>query len=62
MKLNPTTAMVPITWPEFTNIHPFQPRDQVKGYEKLTKETSQYIATVTGLPGVFFTTTLWFSW
>lgn len=52
MKLNPTTAMVPITWPEFTNIHPFQPRDQVKGYEKLIKETSQYIATVTGLPGV----------
>lgn len=52
MKLNPTTAMVPITWPEFTNIHPFQPREQVKGYEKLTKEISQYIATVTGLPGV----------
>ncbi|XBW34902.1 hypothetical protein QEN19_000466 [Hanseniaspora menglaensis] len=52
MKLNPTTAMVPITWPEFTNIHPFQPRDQVKGYEKLIREISQYIATVTGLPGV----------
>ncbi|CAI8493304.1 unnamed protein product [Hanseniaspora opuntiae] len=52
MKLNPTTAMVPITWPEFTNIHPFQPKDQVEGYQKLIKEISQYIATVTGLPGV----------
>lgn len=52
MKLNPTTAMVPITWPEFTNIHPFQPRDQVQGYEKLIRDITQYIATVTGLPGV----------
>ena len=37
MKLNATTEMIPITWPEFANIHPFAPSEQTKGYEKLIK-------------------------
>ena len=32
MKLNGTTEMIPITWPEFSAIHPYAPQDQVAGY------------------------------
>jgi glycine dehydrogenase len=37
MKLNSTTSMLPITWPEFSAIHPFAPSDQVKGYMEMIK-------------------------
>jgi len=37
MKLNSTTSMIPITWPEFAAIHPFAPADQVKGYMEIIK-------------------------
>ena len=35
MKLNATTEMIPVTWPEFGNMHPFQPPDQAQGYKEL---------------------------
>ena len=37
MKLNSTSSMMPLTWPEFANVHPFAPKDQVQGYEQLIK-------------------------
>ncbi len=37
MKLNATTEMIPITWPEFANIHPFVPTDQSEGYHIIIK-------------------------
>jgi glycine dehydrogenase len=48
MKLNATTEMIPVTWPEFGQIHPFAPADQVKGYELLFIELSQWLCKVTG--------------
>src|SRR5690606_4663162 len=40
MKLNATAEMIPITWPEFSQIHPFAPADQVRGYHQLVQELS----------------------
>ena len=37
MKLNSTSSMVPLTWPEFSSVHPFAPYDQVKGYHRIIK-------------------------
>lgn len=37
MKLNSTSSMIPLTWPEFASVHPFAPKDQVKGYTELIK-------------------------
>lgn len=37
MKLNSTSSMIPLTWPEFSNVHPFVPIDQVKGYAEIIK-------------------------
>lgn len=49
MKLNPATAMYPVSWPEFSSIHPFVPIDQVKGYHEIIKELEKSLAKVTGL-------------
>ena len=40
MKLNATTEMIPITWPEFANLHPFAPQDQLAGYTNSTKPSN----------------------
>ncbi len=48
MKLNATTEMIPVTWPEFGNIHPFAPRNQVDGYYKLFNELESYLTEITG--------------
>ncbi|ANF58263.1 aminomethyl-transferring glycine dehydrogenase [Halotalea alkalilenta] len=48
MKLNATTEMIPVTWPEFADIHPFAPRDQVSGYLQLIDELSHALLEVTG--------------
>jgi len=37
MKLNSTSSMIPLTWPEFSDVHPFAPSDQVKGYHTIIK-------------------------
>ncbi|QEU60850.1 Gcv2 [Kluyveromyces lactis] len=52
MKLNATVEMIPITWPQFANIHPFQPRDQVEGYEVLIKNLEKDLASITGFDEV----------
>ena len=38
MKLNATSEMLPVTWPEFGRMHPFAPADQTKGYQQLFKQ------------------------
>jgi glycine dehydrogenase len=52
MKLNATTEMVPITWPEFANIHPFAPADQATGYREMIADLEQKLATITGYAAV----------
>ncbi|GAA3845758.1 aminomethyl-transferring glycine dehydrogenase [Sphaerisporangium flaviroseum] len=52
MKLNATTEMEPITWPELAGIHPYAPVDQVQGYLKLIKDLEGWLAEVTGYDAV----------
>lgn len=52
MKLNATTEMIPITWPEFGAIHPFVPMDQATGYLELIKELEDMLAEITGYDAV----------
>ena len=52
MKLNATSEMIPVTWPEFGQIHPYVPASQAEGYLQLFRELEQMIAEVTGLPAV----------
>lgn len=48
MKLNSTSSMIPITWTEFSNIHPFAPNDQVQGYATIIKELESDLCKITG--------------
>lgn len=48
MKLNATVEMIPITWPEFSQLHPFAPRDQATGYIELINELEKDLAEITG--------------
>ncbi|HEU5160261.1 MAG TPA: aminomethyl-transferring glycine dehydrogenase [Streptosporangiaceae bacterium] len=48
MKLNATTEMEPITWPEFAQIHPFAPLEQARGYLELIAELEEWLAELTG--------------
>lgn len=48
MKLNATTEMMPITWPEFARIHPFAPSDQVAGYRQMIDELAAFLVEITG--------------
>ncbi len=52
MKLNATAEMLPITWPEFANIHPFAPADQTAGYAQLIEELEGMLAECTGYDAV----------
>ncbi|SCW00390.1 LAFE_0C03136g1_1 [Lachancea fermentati] len=52
MKLNATVEMMPITWPQFANIHPFQPADQVEGYRELIGSLENDLANITGFDAV----------
>jgi glycine dehydrogenase len=52
MKLNATTEMIPVTWPELGNIHPFAPVDQTVGYETLTRNLEEWLAEITGFTAV----------
>ena len=51
MKLNPTTAMVPITWPQFADIHPYAPAWQAGGYQILRDELVSWLSDITGFAG-----------
>jgi glycine dehydrogenase len=52
MKLNATTEMEPITWPEFANMHPFAPAAQTEGYRDLVAQLETWLAEVTGYDAV----------
>ena len=52
MKLNATTEMEPVTWPEFAYIHPFAPAAQTEGYRKLVSSLEGWLAEVTGYDAV----------
>ena len=52
MKLNATAEMIPVTWPEFANIHPFAPADQTQGYARLIAELEQMLVACTGYDAV----------
>lgn len=52
MKLNATAEMIPVTWPEFGNLHPFCPADQALGYRKMIGELSDWLIDVTGYDNI----------
>ncbi|MDP2679490.1 MAG: aminomethyl-transferring glycine dehydrogenase [Rhodoferax sp.] len=52
MKLNATSEMIPITWPEFANIHPFCPEDQRAGYAVLDEQLRAWLCEATGYAGI----------
>ena len=52
MKLNATAEMIPVTWSEFSNIHPFAPLEQTKGYQKLFHDLETWLAEITGFAGI----------
>ncbi|RZJ01687.1 MAG: aminomethyl-transferring glycine dehydrogenase subunit GcvPA, partial [Rubrivivax sp.] len=51
MKLNATSEMIPITWPEFANVHPFAPADQLQGYQLLDEQLRAWLCQATGYAG-----------
>jgi len=48
MKLNATAEMIPLTWPEISNLHPFVPLDQAEGYVELTEHLKSQLCEITG--------------
>ncbi|MCA9679779.1 MAG: aminomethyl-transferring glycine dehydrogenase [Myxococcales bacterium] len=52
MKLNATTEMIPVTWPEFGRLHPFAPADQTGGYRALFEQLEAWLAEITGFAAV----------
>jgi glycine dehydrogenase len=52
MKLNATTEMIPVTWPEFGSLHPFAPRDQASGYHAMFARLENWLADITGYDAV----------
>ncbi len=52
MKLNATSEMIPVTWPEFANIHPFAPASQREGYRDLDEQLRAWLCEATGYAGI----------
>ncbi|MBX3600710.1 MAG: aminomethyl-transferring glycine dehydrogenase [Rubrivivax sp.] len=52
MKLNATSEMIPVTWPEFAHLHPFAPQDQLAGYWAMNDQLCAWLAQATGYAGV----------
>ncbi len=52
MKLNATSEMMPLSWPEVANIHPFVPDDQTLGYREMLDELSDWLARITGFAAI----------
>ena len=52
MKLNATAEMLPVTWPEFSRMHPFAPPKQTEGYTQLFRELETWLSEITGYPAV----------
>jgi glycine dehydrogenase len=53
LKLNATSQMMPLSWPEFARLHPFAPADQAAGYHELFADLERWLAEITGLPAVW---------
>ncbi len=52
MKLNATSEMIPITWPQFADVHPYAPEDQVRGYRQMTDALERWLAQCAGYDAV----------
>ena len=52
MKLNATTEMVPVTWREFGELHPFVPKEQAEGYQRLFSQLETWLAEITGYSSI----------
>ena len=52
MKLNATSEMIPVSWPEFSQIHPFAPKEQLQGYESLLSDIESMLADLTGYSAI----------
>ncbi len=52
MKLNATAEMLPVSWPEFSSIHPFAPKSQTQGYQAMFQQLEEWLAAITGFAGV----------
>jgi glycine dehydrogenase len=52
MKLNATTEMLPVTWPEFAHLHPFAPAEQTQGYQELFRQLESWLAEITGFAAI----------
>ncbi len=52
MKLNATAEMVPVTWPEFSKLHPFAPRSQTQGYQIMFQQLEEWLAEITGFDAI----------
>lgn len=52
MKLNATSEMIPITWPQFANLHPFAPKDQAVGYSLMIEELERWLCAITGFDAI----------
>ncbi|MDR0996467.1 MAG: aminomethyl-transferring glycine dehydrogenase [Zoogloeaceae bacterium] len=52
MKLNAASEMIPITWPEFADMHPFAPQEQVTGYLEMIGQLGEWLTTLTGFDAV----------
>ena len=52
MKLNATAEMVPVTWREFSELHPFVPKEQTEGYQRLFSQLETWLAEITGYSGI----------
>ncbi|MEX0622816.1 MAG: aminomethyl-transferring glycine dehydrogenase [Saccharospirillum sp.] len=52
MKLNATAEMIPVTWPEFANLHPFAPVEQAQGYARLLADLERDLAEITGYDAI----------
>ena len=52
MKLNATSEMIPITWPEFAGVHPFAPQEQLAGYRELDEQLRAWLCQATGYAGI----------
>ncbi|MEA2708564.1 MAG: glycine dehydrogenase [Phycisphaerales bacterium] len=52
MKLNATAEMFPVSWPEFSKLHPLAPQDQTQGYQELFRKLESWLAEITGLDAV----------
>jgi len=52
MKLNATTEMIPVTWPEFGQLHPYAPASQTQGYQELAENLREWLCEITGFADV----------